>query len=191
MTKLTPYFIIAILALIIFSGIAVQRCSTNKDNSDRQAGNLQTIRDSVQFLEFTNREFKNTEFKNKDSIKALLKANKLLSRNIRQVTVYQTEYKDTGSVRLVYKEIIKQPDSSYRIPVSFTSLCWSMKAQILTRDSLSKLDILERSANNKASVIITKQRRFLWILWVTHKPKVIINSQCGPIQITDLKFVKK
>jgi hypothetical protein len=178
---------VLIVGLLIYF---ISRSHNLKDDNNRQAGNVRTIRDSVQILNLKVGEYKNLQFKDKSIIDSLFKASNLKPRNVEKVTIINTVFKDTGSVKVVYRDVIKQPDNSFKIPVSFSSLCWSMRGAILSRDSLSRLDILERSANNSASLIVTKQRRFLWILWVTHKAEYKLNSECGKTSITDITFVK-
>lgn len=210
MTKLnlTPYFIIAILALIIFSGIAVQRCSSNKQDAIRQESNLQTKNDSVQILTLTIREYKNTEFKNKSKIDSLMKSNNTKPRLLERATITSTSFKDTTKVNATIGTpvIVQNRDTSvqnrdtskinpkvqplYFLPVSSSTNCWGIKGRILTRDTLSQFQVTERTFNTVQSILITRQKRFIGFLWITRHRKVLAQTDCGKIEITDVIFTK-
>jgi len=120
----------------------------------------------------------------------LLHANKIALNKVKTVTVINTEYRDTGSVKIVYRDPILKPDKSYSIPVSYSEMCWGMSGQILTTDPKSKLQIDVRTASNSAQLLVTR-KRFLGFLWWKRGETYKLYSDCGESDFTKINFIKK
>ncbi len=201
MTKLnlTPYFIIVILALVIFSGIAVTRCSTNKATGDRQTENVQSKGDSIQELNLTIDEFKNLQFRDKDKIDSLMVSNDTKARLIDRISISKTKYKDTTKTSanvgapVVVAPVVSNKDTLkpkepilYSLSVESSNNCWGMVGEMITTDPKAKFNVLQRSFQTIQSAIYKRQKRFLGFLWITQRRKVITNTSCGQTEITDV-----
>jgi hypothetical protein len=201
MTKLnlTPYFIIVILALVIFSGIAVTRCSTNKATGDRQTENVQSKGDSIQKLNLTIDEFKNLQFRDKDKIDSLMVSNDTKARLIDRISISKTKYKDTTKTSanvgapVVVAPVVSNKDTLkpkepilYSLSVESSNNCWGMVGEMITTDPKAKFNVLQRSFQTIQSAIYKRQKRFLGFLWITQRRKVIANTSCGQTEITDV-----
>ena len=205
MTKLnlTPYFIIVILALVIFSGVAVTKCSTNKATGDRQAENVQSKGDSIQKLNLTLNEFKNLQFRDKDKIDSLMIANDTKARLIDRISISKTKYKDTTKTSAnVGSPVIIAPITSnkdtlkpkepvlYSLPVESSNKCWGMVGEMITTDPNAKFNVLQRSFETIQSAIFKRQKRFLGFLWITQHRSIIANTNCGQTETTDITISK-
>ena len=157
---------------------------------DRIESNFANITKDNAVLNVTLKEYKTIKTKDTEKIDSLLKAVKIKPKFVQGATVINTVYKDTGSVKVIYKDVIKLPDGSYKIPFNFDSQCWGIKAEILSKDQSSTLNILERKASNSAQLIVTKDKYFLGFLWRTRKASFNGYSDCGKINFTSIEFVK-
>lgn len=190
MNKLKFYLIGLIVFLLIALGIGANLYFDMKADRDRQKSNMENITaEHARVLEMKKGEYNklNTDWKTK--LDSTLKANDINLKNVKQATVIKIQYRDTGSVKIQYKEAAKQTDGSYKIPVSYNSHCWGMEGQILTRDSLATFDIFERKSYNSAQLVVTR-KRFLGFLWHTKKETFRAFSDCGEIDLTRIDFIK-
>jgi len=192
-SKLTLILIGVIVVLIALMAVDKATIKSVKADRDRETLNVQNLtkdRDnSVVKLNLTKEQFEKSNTDWKHHTDSLIKANDIKLRQIKSTVIYKTEYKDTGSVKIVYKTISAKPDGSYVIPVSYDSNCWGFSGQILSKDYASKLNILERRSSNTAQILRT-EKRFLGFLWITKREERVFN-ECGTIQITDITIVKK
>ena len=160
-----------------------------KADNSRISENFEQKNKQVSQLNLTIAEYQKLDTRSKVKIDSLLEVIKKKPKDIKQATDIQVQYKDTGSTKIVYKTVIKQPDSSYLIPVSFESGCWGFKGEISSKDQNSKLDIKEKTFNNSAQILIIKKKKFLW--WTIRKESIRAFSDCGEISVTQINFVKK
>lgn len=161
-------------------------------DNKRQTENLaQITQEGVRQLNLTRKEYDNLNTAWKTKLDSTIKANKIALKSVKSATIIQTQYKDTGSTKIVYKDVIKLPDSSYKLPFESDSLntCWGVKGNILTLDPNAKIEITEKTANNSISLIVT-QKRFLGFLWYKKATKFRGFTDCGESDITDIKFEK-
>jgi hypothetical protein len=140
-------------------------------------------------LERKDFERMNTKWSNK--IDSVIDANKIALKSVKSATIIQTQYKDTGSFKIVYREQEKQPDLSYIIPISTDNGCWGLKGNILTTDKDAKFKVTEGTANNSAQLIVLR-KRFLGFLWYKNKTSEYrAFSDCGEVEFNQVNFVKK
>jgi hypothetical protein len=162
----------------------------NKIEVKRQSENVQNLTKQYnQELTLTKAEFKKAETEWKSKVDSLLEANKIALKKVKQVTLIDIQYKDTGSVKIVYKDISVNPDKTFTIPVLYSDKCWGMEGRILTLDKYSKLEIDIRTANNSAQLLVTR-KRFLGFLWWKKETIFKAYTDCGEITFTKIDFVK-
>ena len=180
--------IVFIIALLIALTFSVKTCSIKTKENKRLNENFEQLQKNNHVLNLNLSEFKALSGKDKEKIESLLSELKLKPKQVKEVTVVNTVYRDTGSTKIIYKEVVKQLDGSYKIPVNYDSLCWGFKGEIQSKDSLSKFYVLEKSANNSIQLIVTKPKKFLF--WTVKKEQFKAFSKCGEINFTNIKFVK-
>jgi hypothetical protein len=185
------------LILILSSGLAIFYFSWKQERHERirhesNESELTKNIDQVNMvlnLERKDFERMNTKWSNK--IDSVIEANKIALKSVKSATIIQTQYKDTGSFKIVYREPEKQPDSSYIIPISTDNGCWGLKGQILTTDKDAKFKVTESTANNSAQLIVLR-KRFLGFLWYKNKTSEYrAFSDCGEVEFNQVNFVKK
>lgn len=181
----TELLILAVLALLFFAN----GYYTVKKDRDRVSENYTNINRENAVLNLTVDEYKKTATRDKEKLDSVLKANKLRPKQIVSATITNTIYKDTGSVKIVYRDVLKQPDGSFTIPVSFVNQCWGFKGEILSKDQASTFNLLERTAKNSSQLIVVKAKYFLFIRLKKSEYKLF--TDCGEGKFTDIKFVKK
>ena len=179
-----------IIILALGFSLAVSTCKKNGSEADRQKANVANITKDNSVLNLTVDEYKTIKTKDTEKIDSLFKVLKLKPKFIKGATVINTVYLDTAKAKIIYKDVVKLPDGSWKIPFNFDSQCWGIKAEILSKDQGSTLNILERKASNSAQLIVTKDKYFLGFLWRTRKASFNAYSDCGKINFTDIEFVK-
>ena len=179
-----------IIILAIGFSLSVSTCKKNRYEADRQKENVANITKDNSVLSLTVDEYKSIKTKDTEKIDSLLKVLKLKPKFIQDATVINTVYRDTGSVKVIYKDVVKSPDGSFKVPFNFDSQCWGIKAEILSKDQGSTLNIIERKASNSAQLIVTKDKYFLGFLWRTRKADFRAYSDCGNINFTKIEFIK-
>ena len=160
-----------------------------KDDRNRIATNFEQVNKENSVLNLKAGELAklNTEVSHK--LDSVMKANKIKPKQLVSATIIKTEYKDTGSVKIVYKEPIALSDSTYRIELSYKDSCWGMKGVVLTKDKNTSFVLVERSAINNVQLIVTK-KRFLGFLWVQpKKQRYRIFSDCGQANYTLINII--
>lgn len=185
--------VIVFLLLITTVGVLGYLYNESRKEVKRQTANVENlVKVRNQNLTLTREEFKRSETKWKFKVDSLLKAEKIALNKVKEITLINTVYRDTGSVKIIYKEPVLKPDKSYSIPISTPdeNLCWGMKGQILTTDPNAKLQIDLRRANNSSQLLILRSR-FLGFLWWKKTGKYKLNSDCGESDFTKITFVKK
>jgi len=186
---LKTFLFILLIALSVAIYWLWQNNRALKVDNSRISENFEQKDKQVSQLNLTIEEFKDLDTDSKKKIDSLLTLINKKPKNIKQATDIQIQYIDTGSTKIVYRDPVKLPDSSYLIPVSFDSDCWGFKGQISSKDQSSKLDIIEKSFNNSAQILIVKKKKFLW--WTIRKESIRAFSGCGEISVTQINFVKK
>ncbi len=179
--------VLIVLSIVLYWSYR-QNIALKIDNSRINENFIQKDR-QVSQMNLTISEYESLEIKTKSRIDSLLELINRKPKDVAQATDIQIQYIDTGSTKIVYKNPVKQPDSSYLIPVSFDSGCWGFKGEINSKDQNSKLDIKEKSFNNSAQILIIKKKKFLW--WTIRKESIRAFSDCGEISVTQINFVKK
>ena len=179
--------LIAILAVAI--AILFGQYQTQKEKAERQTQNMENITKDNAVLSLTVSEYGKIHTRDTEKLDSVLKANKIKPRQLKGATIINIQYRDTGSTKIVYKDAIRLPDNSYKIPAGFDSQCWGFKGEILSKDPGSTLNITEKKASPSAQLVVVKEKRFLF--WVTKKSEYKAFSDCGSITFTDIKFVKK
>lgn len=184
------YLIGLAVLLAIALTFSVKSCKDNKKEALRQEINMLTVTLNNRQLTLKVGEYKHLEGEFKDKLDSVAKANDIKIKQIQQATIIKTVYKDTGSVKIAYRDVISKPDGSFTIPVSYDSQCWGMTGTILTKDALSLFAITEKRANNDIQLVITRDKYFLGFLWRTKKGSYRAFSDCGKVDFTDIKFIK-
>lgn len=191
MKNFNIYLILAVISLSVGLGFTGNRLIKVLADLDRGEANLANITaQKVRELVLTKGEFNklNTVWKNK--LDSVLNANEIALRRVKGTVIIKTAYRDTGSVKIVYRDVIRMPDSSFKIPVGFDNQCWSMRGEIRSFDPKSTLDILERGSRNSVQKIAIKPKRFLGFLWITRGGEARAYSDCGCVDVTEIEFIK-
>lgn len=153
----------------------------------RQTTNFAQLQeDHIKHITITKKEFEilNTTFKRK--LDQVIHANDLKLRQIRTSTIINTVFRDTGSIKIVYRDAIKINDSSYKIPLSIDKSCWQLKGNILSGDQKSTFEVEEMTSTNSIQLIVSEKRR--WLFW--KKQTFYAFSDCGNVDIVKIDFVK-
>jgi hypothetical protein len=187
----TKISLITIAALLLMLAIIGYLYKESRKEVKRQTSNVENlVKKHNQELTLTRDEFKLSETLWRVKVDSLLKAEKIALRKVKTVTVVNTVYRDTGSVRVIYREPIKKPDQSFSIPISYQDNCWGVSGQISTTDKDAKLQIDVRSCNNSAQLLVTRSR-FLGFLWWKKGETFKAYSDCGEVDFTKINFIKK
>jgi hypothetical protein len=186
---MNKYLIIAVVVLTLsLIGIG-DYCLEVIADRDRIADNFEQVgkENSILTLKADELSKLNTEASNK--LDSVMKANKIKPKQLVSATITEIQYKDTGSVKIVYKPAIMASDSLYKIPVSYADSCWSMKGHILSKDKKTTFVLVERTASNNVQLLVTK-KRFLGFLWVQpKKQKHRIFGDCGEVEFTQINMI--
>lgn len=192
MTILLKYWKLILIALLLI-GVALMFNSViqlRKDNQRLKKNQSEMTALNERELTLRRNEYRdlNTEWKNK--LDSVLKDNKIKLRNVQSATVIQTVYRDTGSTRIVYKDVIQLPSGSYKIPLDLSDGCIGMKVNILSNDPKSELEVIEKTFSNSTQLVVIR-KRFLGFLWYNGKTNFRAFTDCGESDITKIDFVKK
>lgn len=189
--KLTTKILICTVAFLLISSSGLLFLyNKSKVEAKRQTENVQNLTKQYnQELTLTRAEFKKAETEWKTKVDSLLEANKIVLKKVKEITLIEVQYKDTGSVKIIYKDIAVNPDKTFIIPISYSDKCWGMEGRILTLDKNSKLEIDTRTANNSAQLLVTR-KRFLGFLWWKKETDFKAYTDCGEITFTKIDFVK-
>ena len=182
---------LVIVAFIITTSTLLILYRGAKHEAKRQSENVANLtKEKNQILKITRSEFERSETKWKQKIDSVIKAEGIKLSQIKAATVLETVYRDTGGVKVVYKDPILLPDKEYSIPVTYYTKCWGMVGTITTIDKNAKLDIVERTASNSVQLLITRKRA-LGFLWWKKGEQYKGYSDCGEVEFTSVTFVKK
>ena len=191
MKNIKLYLIALVFLFASIISFLIHRNNVLRKDRDRQTENLANItKENDRQLVLKLSDYKALNAKWKTTLDSTLKANDIALKRVKGATVIITQYRDTGSTKIVYKDVVKLPDGSYKIPVGFDSQCWGFKGEIFSKDQASTLKINEKTANNSIQLVVTKDRYFLGFLWRTRKADFKTFSDCGKIDITKIDFVK-
>jgi len=182
-----------ILILLLFIGLGLTFNTVVKlraDNNRLKANqeNLTALHDRE--LTLSKKEYNDLNTVWKTKLDDVLKDNEIKLRNVQQATVIQTVFRDTGSTKIIYKDVIQLPDKSFKIPVSVAEECWGMKGFVNSTDPNSQLEITERTGLNSVQLIVVR-KRFLGVLWFNGKTDFKAFSDCGNVDVTKINFQKK
>jgi hypothetical protein len=187
---MNKYLIIAVVILTLSLIGTGKYCLEVIADRNRIEGNFEQIgkQNSVLNLKVGELGKLNTEASHK--LDSVMKANKIKPKQLVSATITKIQYKDTGSVKIVYKTPVMALDSTYTIGVSYSDSCWSMKGSLLSKDPKTTFVLVERTASNNVQLLVT-QKRFLGFLWVQpKKQKHRIFSDCGEVEFTQINMVK-
>ena len=187
----TKILLTAILVLVIILGVLGYLYRKANREAKRQTANVENlIKAKNQELTLTREEYRLSETKWKEKIDSLLKQEKIALKKVKVVTIVNTQYVDTGSVKVIYKDPVLKPDKSYSIPVSYSDKCWGMAGQILTTDENARLQIDKRTTTNSSQLLVTRSR-FLGFLWWKKGESFKAYTDCGEVNFTKIIFTKK
>lgn len=185
-----------IIALLIGLSTFYFAWKSEKKERIRQESNVEQLTKNVDQanmnLNLTHKEFAKAKTDWKVELDSVMKANDIALKSVKSATIIKTEYKDTGSVKIVYKKVTKPINSAiYTIPVSYSDSCWGIRAKILSKDPETKINITERTASNSSQLLILRKR--LWgFLWYQNKKTEYKGfTKCGEMKFTQIQFVKK
>lgn len=180
--------LLLICALLYFVDVTIKQKQENR----RVSENFTQVQQTNQVLNVTLDEYRNLNLKTKLKLDSVMAANKIKPKSVKSATIIQTVYRDTGSVKIVYKTAEKQPNSPiYTIPFSSSTSCWGVKGEIKSVDPKATVNILERTAKNEAHLIVTRDR-FLGFLWYIRKGENYKGfNDCGEMNFTQINIVKK
>jgi hypothetical protein len=191
MNRFFNYLIVAVILLISALAFVTERLVKANSERERLEGNLTNVTaERIRELSLSKAEYNrlNTDWKVK--LDSVLAANEIKLKEVKSAVIIRTVYRDTGSVKIIYRDVIRMPDNSFRIPVSFDNGCWSMAGTISSFDIGSKLDITQRGGKNSVERIEIKPKRFLGFLWITKGGEVKAFSDYGEVDVTKIDFIK-
>lgn len=181
--------LIVVLALLLFLFYRNNK-ALKIDNLRISTNFSQITQENSRILNLKRSELDQINAKWKTAFDSIREVHRIALKSVKSATIIQTQYKDTGSTKIVYKTVKKLPDSSYKIPVESESDCWGMKGYIQSKDPNSKFTVTEKTSNNKVQALITRKR--LWgFLWYRNKyEKLRVFSDCGESDVTQINFDK-
>lgn len=190
MKLLTKIEVVVFVVLIAAVSFLFRMNGKIKAENERHRENVENLtKQHEQELTLTRAEFDKSETWWKYKIDSLTKANKIRPKEVKSATIIQTQYIDTGSVRIVYKTPVIAPENAYLIPVSYSDSCWGMEGVIKTKDPESKFDLTERTSKNSAQLLVTR-KRVLGFLWWSKKQSFKAYTDCGTIDFVKIEFTK-
>lgn len=191
MNKLTLILIGIVLILISVGSFVTKLYFDMKADRDRIESNLNQVTNDNAILNVKNGELSNIATEATEKYDSVLKANKIKENEVKYATIIKTVYRDTGSVKIVYKEPVKVKGELFSIPVSYDSGCWGFKGEIRSMDKFTKLNITEKTANNNVQALITRKRVLGFLWWNTKKEKLQVFSDCGEANVTQINYNRK
>lgn len=184
MSRLT-LILCAVCLLLVMAFLTIGRMYLDmRKNKLRIEENFTQIQSDNQLL---NLKYSEAEKYHNDKLDSVIKANKIRPKEVISATIIRTEYKDTGSVKIVYKEPFIAPDTRYIIPISYDNGCWGMKGEIISTDAEAKLDIRERTSDNNVQALITR-KRVIGFLWWKKKIDLQVFRDCGKANVTQINY---
>lgn len=191
MNKLTLILIGIVLILLSVGGFVTKLYFDMKADRDRIESNLNQVTNDNAILNVKNGELSNIATEATEKYDSVLKANKIKENEVKYATIIKTVYRDTGSVKIVYKEPVKVKGELFSIPVSYDSGCWGFKGEIRSMDKYTKLNITERTADNNVQALITRKRVLGFLWWNTKKEKLQVFRDCGEANVTQINYNRK
>lgn len=189
----TKIFIGVIVVLLIIGGVTFKAWQKEKAEAKRQASNVENL---TRNLDQVNMELdlKRGEYEKMDTwwkryLDSVNQKHEIALKEVKSATIIDIQYKDTGSVKIVYLPPKKVDAYTYMVPVSYRDSCWGMDGYILSQDSTSTFELTERTARNKAALEVTR-KRFLGFLWWTRKTRFQAFTDCGEIEFVKIDFKK-
>lgn len=191
--------LIVVLSLVIF-WLLHEKTVLKADNI-RISENFKQKDKQISQMNLTIDEYENLQGKSKTTIDSLLKVIDKKSKDLKEATVVNENFKDTNSIEPDYgkPEIVEQKQTPnkvkarpiYSIPILLSSdSCWGMKGVIQSTDPKAKLIIKERLFSNSIQIIVVKKKKFLW--WTTRKEQFRAFSDCQQeLKVARINFVKK
>ena len=128
------------------------------------------------------------------TLDSLVKANNLNVNRLQSDLNLKSHWIDSTKKVLQGKFVLLNPkdtnkvDPQGKIFVVENQKCWGIKANIVTRDPNSYLEVVERSTNSYTNLIVLKQKRALGFLWITHKAEYHVYNDCGETSITNIQI---
>lgn len=192
----TKVLVIAVLVLASALSVFVFLWDKESKERKRQDHNVEQLTSSLDQaninLKLTHKEFEDAKTEWKFELDSVMNAHKIALKSVKSATIIHTEYKDTGSVKIVYKEPVFMPNSKdYTIPVSYQDLCWGMKGTIISKDPDSKLNIQERTQSNSSQLFVVRKRLLGFLWYQNRKTEYRAFTDCGEIEFVQIYFVKK
>lgn len=192
MNQFNKILIGAVVALLIFGGVAFKLYQNERTERKRQASNVEQLTKNMgqadMELDLKRSEFEKADTWWKRQLDSVNTVHGIALKSVKSATIINTEYKDTTKAKTEHERPVLQPDQfTYLIPVSKHDSCWGMEGYILSSDSLSTLTITERTAQNKAALEVTR-KRFLGFLWWKKKTTFKAFTDCGEIEFVKIEF---
>jgi len=191
MNKLTLILVGIVLVLLLVSGFVAKLYFDMKAEKNRIESNLNQVTNDNAILNVKNGELSNINTEMTAKYDSVLKANKIKENEVKYATIIKTVYRDTGSVKIMYKEPVKIKGELFAIPVSYDSGCWGFKGEIQSMDKYTKLNITEKTANNNVQALITRKRVLGFLWWNNKKEKLQVFSDCGEANVTQINYNRK
>lgn len=191
MSIVTKYWkLILILLLFVAVGLTFNSViKLRKDNQRLKQNQAELTALNEREMVLHRNEYRQLNTVWKDKLDSVLKDNKIKLRNVQNATVIQTVYRDTGSTKIVYKEVTQLPDKSFKIPFHFNDECMGAIGYINSMDPNSQLEVTEKTVNNSIQLVVIR-KRFLGFLWFNGKTDFKAFSDCGSVDVTKIEFKK-
>lgn len=157
------------------------------DAAEKMAQYESMVWDNQNALTLSRYEYSQLETRMTEKLNQALKKSNIKLKEVVSATQIENNYIDTSKVKAVKKEP-EIKDNSYIIPVSWDDGCWGMTGEIITSDKLADLSILNRKFSNLIHLVVTREKRFLFIRLKKAEYKVL--SDCGDPVLTSIKFTK-
>lgn len=171
-------------AMLISIAVLVELTAHLKQENIRLAKNIENItKESSRELELAKGEYKNINAKWKTTLDSVISQYDIKLKNVRSATIIDVQYRDTGSVKLVYKPV-ERIDSLFAVPVAYSDDCWGVSGIIMSKDSMAKFELKERIYRSKVQILVIEKRRF--IFWKKRQFRAFNN--CGEMDVTDVKI---
>lgn len=184
------WYLVVILTLATVLGVYINQNKKLRDDNTRQKENFEQINnESIQVFILKNEEYRKMNTRWRQQMDSVMADHRIKLRNVQNATVINTVYRDTGTTKVIYKDVIQLPDRSYRIPIESNTDCWGLKGYINSLDQNSQLEITERTANDLIHIFVLR-KRFLGFLWHTKKTEYKAYGQCGDLKVTSVSFTR-
>ena len=142
-------------------------------------------------IQVTNESYSHIKAAWKTKLDSVLSANKIKIKQTESATITTTNYVDTVPVNADIGLPVKMADlPTFRVPVSYTEKCWSIKGEVISIDPSPQFTITERKSNNSIQQVITLPRKILFGLITIKKGKYRVFSDCGEPIENSVTFIK-